>query len=186
MRGDAAAARDRAFDLSARSPVDAGRQRRRWAASGDRPVRSPPCSQANQRIHRSGEHPRCPPARDRLAGGGGHPRPPATAQAERPQPALNVRSATGDRRHQPPVTPHPDSLMANLSARGRDRLEGAFAADPELASGLCMMLADLPADTQETATRGCLEDAPLGGGALIPALADVIEAAMERPDTEPR
>jgi hypothetical protein len=30
-----------------------------------------------------------------------------------------------------------------------------------------------------------LEDAPLGGGALIPALADVIEAAMERPDIEP-
>ena len=82
-----------------------------------------------------------------------------------------------------------DSLMANLSASDRDRLNGAFAADPELAAGLCTMLADLPADTQETMMRRLavrLEDAPLAGGALIPALADVIEAAMERPDTEPR
>lgn len=79
--------------------------------------------------------------------------------------------------------------MAKLSAADRDRLNGAFAADPELASGLCTMLADLPVDTQATMMRRLavrLEDAPLGGGALIPALADVIEAAMERPDTEPR
>ena len=81
-----------------------------------------------------------------------------------------------------------DSLMANLSVSDRDRLKGALAADPELATGLCTMLADLPVDTQKTMMRRLavrLEDAPLGGGALIPALADVIEAAMERPDTEP-
>jgi hypothetical protein len=80
-----------------------------------------------------------------------------------------------------------DSLMANLSASDRDRLNGAFAADPELATGLQTMLAKLPVGTQETLMRRLavrLEDAPLGGGALIPALADVIEAAMERPDTE--
>jgi len=87
------------------------------------------------------------------------------------------------------VTTDLDSLMASLSATDRDRLRGAFAADPELASCLSTMLADLPADTQETMMRRLavrLEDAPLGGGALIPALADVIEAAMEWPDTEPR
>jgi hypothetical protein len=81
-----------------------------------------------------------------------------------------------------------DSLMANLSASDRDRLNGALAADPELATGLCTMLADLPVQTQETMMRRLavrLADAPLGGGALIPALADVIEAAMQRPDTEP-
>ena len=80
-----------------------------------------------------------------------------------------------------------DSLMVNLSASDRDRLKDAFAADPELATGLQTMLADLPAGTQETMMRrlaGRLEDAPLGGGALIPALADVIQAAMERPDRE--
>lgn len=80
-----------------------------------------------------------------------------------------------------------DSLTANLSASDRDRLKGAFAADPELASGLRTMLADLPAGTQETMMRRLavrLDDAPLGGGALIPALADVIQAAMERPESE--
>ena len=76
-----------------------------------------------------------------------------------------------------------DSLMANLSASERDRLRGALAADPELATGLSTMLADLPVRTQETMMRRLavrLEQAPLGGGALIPALADVIQAAMER------
>jgi hypothetical protein len=81
-----------------------------------------------------------------------------------------------------------DSLMANLSAPDRDRLKEAFAADPELATGLCTMLADLPFETQELTMRRLavhLEHAPLGGGALIPALADVIRAAMERSDPEP-
>jgi hypothetical protein len=80
-----------------------------------------------------------------------------------------------------------DSLMTNLSASERDRLRGAFAADPELATGLCTMLADLPARTQETMMRRLavrLEQAPLGGGALIPALADVIQAAMERDQSD--
>jgi hypothetical protein len=86
------------------------------------------------------------------------------------------------------MTPTLDSLMANLSVSDRNRLKGALAADPELATGLCTMLADLPVDTQETMMRRLavrLEDAPLGGGALIPALADVIEAAMQPPHTEP-
>src|SRR3954453_2610467 len=94
----------------------------------------------------------------------------------------------GGRRSQLDMTTDLDSLMANLSASDRDRLKGAFAADPELASGLCTMLADLPADAQATMMRRLavrLEDAPLGGGALIPALADVIEAAMKRPDSNP-
>ena len=78
-----------------------------------------------------------------------------------------------------------ESLMANLSEPDRVRLDGAFAADPELAMGLRTLLADLPASTQETLVRRLavhLEQAPLGGGALIPALADVIQAALERPD----
>lgn len=37
-----------------------------------------------------------------------------------------------------------EKLMANLSDSERDRLKGAFAADPELAQGLSTMLADLP------------------------------------------
>jgi hypothetical protein len=93
-----------------------------------------------------------------------------------------------DRRRQREMTTDLDSLMANLSVSDRDRLKGAFAADPELATGLRTMLADLPVNTQETMMRRLavrLHEAPLGGGALIPALADVIEAAMERPDTEP-
>jgi hypothetical protein len=80
-----------------------------------------------------------------------------------------------------------DSLMANLSASERDRLRGAFAADPELATGLCTMLADLPVRAQETMMRRLavrLEQGPLGGGALIPALADVIQAAMERDQSD--
>jgi len=76
-----------------------------------------------------------------------------------------------------------DSLMANLSAPDRDRLRGAFAADPELAMGLETMLADLPVSTQEMLVGRLavhLQHAPLGGGALIPALADVIRAALEQ------
>jgi hypothetical protein len=34
-----------------------------------------------------------------------------------------------------------EKLMANLSESERDRLKGAFAADPELAQGLSTMLA---------------------------------------------
>jgi hypothetical protein len=81
-----------------------------------------------------------------------------------------------------------DSLMANLSEPDRDRLRSALAADPELATGLSTMIADLPLPTQELTVRRLavhLEHAPLGGGALIPALADVIQAAMERRDREP-
>jgi hypothetical protein len=80
-----------------------------------------------------------------------------------------------------------DSLMANLSVPDRDRLKGAFAADPELATGVATMLADLPPATQELLARRLavrLEEAPLGGGALIPALADVIQAALERPQRD--
>src|SRR3954447_19346707 len=95
-----------------------------------------------------------------------------------------VRGATAPR---DTMTTDLDSLIANLSAPDRDRLKGAFAADPELATGLETMLADLPASTQETLVRSLavrLEQAPLGGGALIPALADVIQAALERPERD--
>src|SRR5918999_57453 len=46
-----------------------------------------------------------------------------------------------------------EKLMANLSDSERDRLKGAFAADPELAQGLSTMLADLPPDTQAQLMR---------------------------------
>jgi hypothetical protein len=80
-----------------------------------------------------------------------------------------------------------EKLMANLSDSDRDRLNGAFAADPELAHGLSTMLADLPPATQaqllhRLAAR--LESTPLGGGALVPALADVIQDALERSERE--
>jgi hypothetical protein len=81
------------------------------------------------------------------------------------------------------MTSELEKLMANLSDSERDRLKGAFAADPELAQGLSTMLADLPHDTQAQLVRRLaarLESAPLGGGALVPALADVIQDAMER------
>jgi diadenosine tetraphosphatase ApaH/serine/threonine PP2A family protein phosphatase len=71
--------------------------------------------------------------------------------------------------------------MANLSDSERDRLKGAFAADPELARGLSTMLADLPPETQAQLMRRLaarLESTPLGGGALVPALADVIQDAL--------
>ena len=64
-----------------------------------------------------------------------------------------------------------EKLMANLSDTERDRLKGAFAADPELAQGLSTMLADLPADTQAQLLRRLavhLGEKPLGGGALVP------------------
>jgi hypothetical protein len=80
-----------------------------------------------------------------------------------------------------------EKLMANLSESERDRLKGAFAADPELAQGLSTMLADLPPDTQTQLMRRLaarLESMPLGGGALVPALADVVQGALERSERE--
>ena len=80
-----------------------------------------------------------------------------------------------------------EKLMANLSDSERDRLTGAFAADPELAQGLSTMLADLPPDTQAQLMRRLaarLESTPLGGGALVPALADVIQDALERSERQ--
>ena len=82
-----------------------------------------------------------------------------------------------------------EKLMANLSESERERLKGAFAADPELAQGLSTMLADLPPDTQTELMRRLaarLESMPLGGGALVPALADVIQEALERSEREGR
>lgn len=76
-----------------------------------------------------------------------------------------------------------EQLMANLSDSERDRLKGAFAADPELAHGLSTMLADLPPGVQERLMRRLaarLETTSLGGGALVPALADVIQDALEQ------
>ena len=46
-----------------------------------------------------------------------------------------------------------EKLMAKLSDSERDRLRGAFAADPELAEGLSAMLAGLPLDTQAQVMR---------------------------------
>ena len=49
------------------------------------------------------------------------------------------------------------------------------------------MLADLPADTQAQLLHRLavhLGDKPLGGGALLPALTDVIHDALERSDRE--
>jgi hypothetical protein len=79
-----------------------------------------------------------------------------------------------------------EQLMANLSDSERDRLKGAFAADPELARGLSTMLADLPPGIQEQLMRRLaarLETTSLGGG-LVPALTDVIQEALERWDRE--
>ena len=80
-----------------------------------------------------------------------------------------------------------EKLMANLSDSERDRLRGAFAADPELARGVSTMLAELPPDTQAQLMRRLaarLETTSLGGGALVPALADVIQDAMERSERD--
>lgn len=80
-----------------------------------------------------------------------------------------------------------EQLMANLSDSERDRLRGAFAADPELAQGLSTMLADLPPGTQAQVMRRLaarVETTPLGGGALVPALADVIQDALARDERE--
>ena len=82
-----------------------------------------------------------------------------------------------------------EQLMANLSDSERDRLRGAFAADPELARGLSTMLADLPPGIQEQLMRRLaarLGTTSLGGGALVPALTDVIQDALERWDREER
>jgi hypothetical protein len=80
-----------------------------------------------------------------------------------------------------------EKLMANLSDSERDRLRGAFAADPELARGVSTMLAELPLNTQAQLMRRLaarLETTSLGGGALVPALADVIQDAMERSERD--
>jgi hypothetical protein len=80
-----------------------------------------------------------------------------------------------------------EQLMANLSDSERDRLKGAFAADPELARGLSTMLGDLPPGIREQLMRrpaARLETTSLGGGALVPALTDVIQEALERWDRE--
>ena len=80
-----------------------------------------------------------------------------------------------------------EKLMAKLSDTERDRLKGAFAADPELAQGLSTMLADLPADTQAQLLHRLavhLGEKPLGGGALLPALTEVIYDALERSERD--
>ena len=77
--------------------------------------------------------------------------------------------------------------MAKLTDSERDRLKGAFASDPELAQGLSTMLADLPADTQAQLLHRLavhLGEKPLGGGALLPALTEVIYDALERSERE--
>jgi hypothetical protein len=85
------------------------------------------------------------------------------------------------------MTSNLEKLMANLSDSERDRLRGAFATDPELAQGLSTMLADLPPDIQAQLMRRLaarLERTAPVGGALVPALADVIQDALERSERE--
>ena len=80
-----------------------------------------------------------------------------------------------------------EKLMAKLSDTERNRLKGAVAADPELAQGLSTMLADLPADTQAQLLHRLavhLGEKPLGGGALLPALTEVIYDALERSERD--
>ena len=80
-----------------------------------------------------------------------------------------------------------ETLMTSLSDPERERLTSAFADDPELAEGVRTMLADLPAETQALLLHRLavhLGDKPLGGGALLPALTDVIYDALERSDRE--
>ena len=80
-----------------------------------------------------------------------------------------------------------EKLMANLGDPERERLRGALAADPELAAGLASMLAGLPEDAQTQMVRRLgarLASAPPGGGALVAALADVIQDALDRSDRE--
>jgi hypothetical protein len=75
------------------------------------------------------------------------------------------------------VTSGLEDSMPNFDGLERGRLEAAFAADPELAEGVAGMLAGLPADIQERflwhlAVR--LGEAPLGGGAFVLALKDIL------------
>jgi hypothetical protein len=96
-------------------------------------------------------------------------------------------NSSGHHGASPEMTSDLEQLMSSLSDPERDRLRGAFASDPELAEGVRTMLADLPAETQARLLQRLavhLGDKPLGGGALLPALTDVIYDALERSDRE--
>jgi hypothetical protein len=82
-----------------------------------------------------------------------------------------------------------ERLMCSLGDVERERLRRAFDADPELADGVSGVLADLPLDTRQQVLRRLaarLTQAPLGGGALIAALTDVVYDAMKRSEHEDR
>ena len=76
-----------------------------------------------------------------------------------------------------------DTLIANLS---RPELSGSATRSPPIpssADGLGTMLAGLPPDTQAQIMRRLaahLEHTPLGRGAVLSALADVIEHRLRQ------
>src|SRR4051812_33918264 len=86
-------------------------------------------------------------------------------------------------RRQDQMTGDWERLMAALDEAERERLRNAFDADPELADGVSGALAELPLETRQQVLRRLaarLQQAPLGGGALIAALTDVVYDAMKR------
>jgi len=91
--------------------------------------------------------------------------------------------AASSRRRQDRMTSDWERLMSTLGDVERERLRSAFDADPELAEGVSSVLADLPLATRQQVLRRLaarLEQAPLGGGALIAALTDVVYDALKR------
>lgn len=71
----------------------------------------------------------------------------------------------------------PDAMVANLREPARSRVIAAFSADRELADGVAGVIADMPRCVQEEVLQRLgvrLQQAPLGGGAFVAALTDVV------------
>src|SRR3954451_13297238 len=93
------------------------------------------------------------------------------------------RQPASSRRRQDRMASDWERLISSLGDVERERLRSAFDADPELAEGVRGVLADMPLETCQQVLRRLavrLEQAPLGGGALIAALTDVVYDAMKR------
>ena len=74
------------------------------------------------------------------------------------------------------------ALLEGLSEAERRALTAAFAADPELARGLAIMIDGLPRGVTEPLMRRLsvhLGRSGLGGGAFVAALTDVIYQRLE-------